>query len=184
VLWLESLEEVGQQASGGGEGGVSWLSGQGAVGQEQQGDVGGVEVGAQLSGLAGTLDQLRQTCFGAGAFVIVIEGVGEVSHEYGCEASIGYLCGAHLFEERAQAAPRIGVREGLVENGRALAEFFGEGGGDERVAGGESAVEGRHTDTGAAGDGAHRGVGAARREHLARGVDEAVPVAPGISAQG
>ncbi|WP_156056279.1 hypothetical protein [Streptosporangium roseum] len=47
------------------------MSGEAAVGKEQEGDIGGVEVVAQLSGLAGTLDQPRQTLFGAVAFAIV-----------------------------------------------------------------------------------------------------------------
>lgn len=67
ALHLEGLEEVGQHAPGGREGNLSRLSGEAAGGQEQQGDVGGVEVGAQLSGLTGTPDQPRQPFCGAPA---------------------------------------------------------------------------------------------------------------------
>ncbi|MFK4544611.1 hypothetical protein RKD29_004207 [Streptomyces tendae] len=182
-MGLEGLEEVGEEAAGGEDGGFGGLGRQAAHREEEQGDVGGGEVLAELAGVAGALDEVRQALLGAGPLPVVVQGFGEAGHEVRFEAAVGDECGADLFQERVQAVARVRVGHGLLERGRAHGQLVLEGGGDECRAGGEAAVEGGHADTGPAGDRADRGVHAVGREDLARGVQDAFPVAAGVGAQ-
>jgi hypothetical protein len=73
VAGLEGLEEVGDQASGCDQRDLLRLSDDAAVGQEQESDVGVVEVVPQLSHVFGALHQPGEAVLGAGTFALFAE---------------------------------------------------------------------------------------------------------------
>ncbi|MDF2444502.1 MAG: NADPH:quinone reductase [Subtercola sp.] len=99
------------------------------------------------------------------------------------EALVAGVQLADATEERAESPPRIGICTRVVDDRPAEAQLVGEGGLDQRRLGWETAVEGRRSHPGLAGDDPHRHVEAPLGEQRAGGLQQALPVLGRVGAE-
>ncbi len=142
------------------------------------------DVGAQLAGIAGALDELADERPDVGAEQAhALAALGALQQQL-LEAAV---LGLHLhraLEEAAQPAPRVAVGERVVEEAHELLEALLEQRGDQVVAVAEAAVGGADADARAPGDLVHGRVEPALGEHVARCSEEAGAVAGRVGAKG
>jgi len=81
----------------------------------------------------------------------------------------------------AEGLPRIRIGQRVIDHGGALREMPVEHLGEQRPSVREVPVQRRHADPGPARDCGHRDVEPTPGEHLARGIEDALPVPPGVS---
>jgi hypothetical protein len=142
-------------------------------------NVGDVEVGAQASLGLRPLGERRERDQEPFARVphVLERAVAVALHDEVLERAVRRRLLLEPLEDRDQRSPAVVALEGrlgeLGELGHDRLQQLVE----QRVLVGVAAVDGAHADAGARGDVVERRVDAARREHLPRGVEDALAVA-------
>jgi len=99
------------------------------------------------------------------------------------QAAVAGLELADSLDEPGEAAPRVGVGQGLLGGPSVLGDLLGERGGDELLAGREPPVERGDADSGPRGDRLERRLQALLGEDVPGHRHDRGPVARGVGAQ-
>ena len=161
------------------------LAGVGAEGAadpaEQQLDVVHADVVADR---AGVLSGAQQGAEGGAHARLRLDHAGHLADQRDRlrQRAVGRRAARRVEHERRQAGRRVGILQALAGAGLEPLEAVDDDRGDEVLAGGERAVDGRLADAGAARHLGHARVDAALGEDLARGGDHALAVAQRVAA--
>ena len=135
---------------------------------------------------AGSLCPVKKFGQSTGAAVTLrLEGLRgrKCQGEHIGEATVVGLHLADPLNETAEAMPRIGIGQRVVDGGRISTHLVGEHRPHQVVTGWETAEKGGHAHTGAAGDLVGGSIQALLSEHLAGCAEHPLPVPLGISPQ-
>ena len=179
----EGLHHVGGEAPPGPGGGVGGAGDHAGVGHQEDDEVFGHEVRAQLPRGLGAACQFGEALVGAVAFGLELPGHRECHGQHAREPPVIGLHRAYLADEGAEPGPRIRVGKRLGDRVRVGGHLGLERARDQVGPGGKPPVQSGHADPRVAGDVLDRHVQAPLRELLLGRGDDALTVALRVGPQ-